>query len=106
MNKSKIKGTAYETAVVRHLNDNGFPYAERRALAGNLDKGDIAGIPSVVMECKAEQRIDLSGYMDEVATEKRNAAAQVGVAIVKRRNHGVGRSYVVLELDDFLELIR
>jgi hypothetical protein len=50
MNKSKIKGTAYETAVVRHLNDNGFPYAERRALAGNLDKGDIAGIPSVVME--------------------------------------------------------
>jgi hypothetical protein len=29
MNKSKIKGTAYETAVVRHLNDNGFPCGGR-----------------------------------------------------------------------------
>ncbi len=42
MSKSKQKGTAAETAVVKYLKANGFPKAERRALQGNLDKGDIS----------------------------------------------------------------
>ena len=40
-NPSKAKGTAWETAYARCLIDLGFPYAERRALAGAFDMGDI-----------------------------------------------------------------
>ena len=105
MNPSKAKGTAWESSVVSYLNDNGFPYAERRALQGNLDKGDISGVPGVVIECKAEKAITLSSYMDEVAVETKNAGATLGVAVVKRRNHSVGRSYVVMELETFVRLI-
>jgi hypothetical protein len=44
MSKAKAKGTSAETAVVKFLIDNGFPYAERRALNGALDLGDITGL--------------------------------------------------------------
>lgn len=106
MNPSKRKGTAWESAVVDLLRRSGFPYAERRALSGPNDRGDVSGVPGVVIEAKAEKRIDLAGYMDEVRLEKANANASVGVAVVKRRNHGTERAYVVLELADFLELIQ
>jgi len=92
--------------VVEYLNARGFPYAERRALAGNADRGDIAGIPGVMLELKAAKALALSQWMDEVRVEKANANAQVGALVVKRRSHSVGKSYVVMELDDFIELIR
>ncbi len=52
MSRNKQKGTAFETLVVRWLAENGFPYAERRALAGTHDCGDVTGIPGLVIECK------------------------------------------------------
>ena len=106
MNPSKQRGTAWESAIVAHLKANGFPYAERRALAGNLDKGDISGIPGVMLEAKACNQLSLSQWMDEVRVQKKNAGAQVGAAVIKRRNHSAARAYVVMEFDDFLDLIR
>ncbi len=57
MSKSKQKGTAAETAVVKYLKANGFPKAERRALQGSLDKGDISGIDDVVLEVKDHKKM-------------------------------------------------
>ena len=104
-NPSKQKGTAWESAVVAYLNDHGFPYAERRALSGSSDRGDVAGIPGVVIECKAERQITLAGYMDEVAVEITNAGASVGVAIVKRRNRGVSDGYAVMTVATLAALL-
>ena len=105
-NPSKAKGTSWESAIVAHLQGSGFPYAERRALAGTQDRGDIAGIPGVMLEAKNCKQLSLSQWMDEVRVQKKNAGAQVGAAVVKRRNHQTGRAYVVMEFDDFLDLIR
>ena len=44
-NRPKAIGTAAETAVVRYLAAHGFPAAERRALHGATDLGDITGTP-------------------------------------------------------------
>lgn len=49
MSASKRKGTSWESAIVQFLKENGVAHAERRALAGNADRGDIAGIPGVVI---------------------------------------------------------
>lgn len=38
MNRSKQKGTAHETAVVRWLQSNGHPNAERRTLPPNCGR--------------------------------------------------------------------
>ena len=48
MSKQRQKGTLHETNVVAFLRDNGFPYAERRALNGQFDKGDITGCGPLV----------------------------------------------------------
>ena len=104
-NPSKAKGTAWETAVVGYLRDNGFPWAERRALNGATDKGDVSGIPGVVIEAKAERQISLAGYMDEVAIEVANANASVGVAVVKRQNRSVDQGYAVMTLATLAALL-
>jgi hypothetical protein len=105
-NPSKRKGSDWEVTVANYLRDNGFPYAERRVTQGSKDRGDIGGIPGVVIECKAEKLITLAEYMDEVAVEKANAHAPVGFAVVKRRNYGVERAYSVMELQHQIELLR
>lgn len=106
-NPSKTKGTAWESAVTAFLIEAGWPYAERRALAGNLDKGDIAGVPAVMIECKAEKAITLGTYAAEVAVEKANANAKVGVAWIKRRGKASARDgYVVMDGAQFVELLK
>lgn len=105
MSASKRKGTSYESAVVEFLG-RWFPHVERRALGGINDKGDVAGIPNVVLECKNEARIDLAGYMDEAKAEAANAGAPLYAAVVKRRGKNVSQSYVVMPLDVFAPLLQ
>jgi Holliday junction resolvase-like predicted endonuclease len=50
MSHSKRVGTAAESLVVDFLQRHGFRYAERRALRGVNDCGDVTGIPGVVGE--------------------------------------------------------
>lgn len=94
MNRSKNIGTAAETAVVRYLRANGYPYAERRALAGATDLGDVTGTPGVCWEIKggsaAEAASDLliATWLDETDTEIRNSSSAYGVLVVKRRGIG------------------
>jgi hypothetical protein len=106
-NPSKQKGTSWETAVVAWLQQNGFPYAERRTLAGVNDKGDISGIPGVVVECKNAKAITLAAWCDELAVEMGNANAQVGAVVIKRRGTtDVGKAYAVMPMEVFAALIR
>lgn len=105
MNKSKIKGTAFESRVVKYLVERGFIYAERRALQGTNDKGDVSGIPGVVIECKNQAQITLAAWMDETLTEQANAKAPVAFCVFPRRNRHIGQAYVVMTLDQAISLI-
>lgn len=106
MSASMRKGTAWETAVVQFLKENGVPYAERRAKNGSKDRGDIAGIPGVVIECKNERAITLAAYADEATTEAINDDAPVAVAWIKRRGKASpGSAYVLLDGDTLVHLL-
>ena len=83
MSKSKAKGTGAESAVVRYL-QAWWPAAERRALSGNKDKGDVAGIPGVCIEVKAAERQLIGPWQRETLVEKENAGATACVLVVKR----------------------
>ena len=85
MSKSKQKGTAAETAVVKFLKESGFPYAERRALHGTLDKGDITGCGPIVFEVKNHKSLDFAGWIGELKDEVANAEAETGVVVAKKR---------------------
>lgn len=107
MSKSRAKGTSAEVAIVAYLNDHGFPYAERRALAGINDRGDIAGVPGVVIEAKNCETITLSAWLKEAATEAVNAGVDIGVVWAKRRGKGSpGDWYVIMPGSTFVELIK
>jgi hypothetical protein len=111
--RSKDIGTAAETAVVRYLRVNGFAQAERRALAGVLDQGDITGTPGIAWEVKAGEKArhagdaQITSWMTETEVERVNARADVGVLVVRRRSYGcarAGRWWAILQLGVLLDL--
>ncbi len=90
--RPKDIGTAAETAVVRYLQANGWPGAERRALRGTSDAGDITGTPGVAWEVKCRNRPvsdkQVDAWMEELVTETRNARADVGILVIRRPGFG------------------
>lgn len=88
MSTSKRKGTAAESAVVAFLRAAGFTQAERRTLNGAKDRGDIAGIPGVVIEVKNCARQELPGWVKEAELERDNDHATLGVVWHKARGKG------------------
>lgn len=107
MSRNKQRGTSWESAIVKFLHAAGFPYAERRALAGAKDRGDLTGIPGLVVEAKNVSRLDLSGWLDEAELERDNDGARYGVVWLKRRGYtDPGRSYVLMSGYDFAKLLR
>lgn len=106
-NRAGERGTRWETTVVTYLQDNGLPGAERRRLRGKRDAGDLTGVPGWVIGCKDEQRIDLAGYMDELAGQAVNSGREEWAAeVVKRRRRPVGDAYVVMPLWQFTMLLK
>lgn len=106
MNKSKNKGTAAETAVVKFLQANGFPLAERRTLSGSQDKGDINVSPDVVIEVKDHQAMALSVWLDEAIVEGENASSWVSAVWHKRRRKGDAANwYVTMDGACFIEIL-
>lgn len=107
MSAARRKGTAWESAVVDLLRASGWPHAERRAMNGALDKGDVNLGPGVVIECKAHAAINLAAFLEEAKREAANANAQVGVAWVKRRGKAsAADGYVVMDGATFMHLLK
>jgi hypothetical protein len=97
-NKPKAIGTAAETAVVRALRTLGFPHAERRALTGALDQGDITGCPGLVFEvkggnaAKVASDAQISAWLAETEAERINARADIGILVLQRRGVGAANA--------------
>lgn len=104
---SKAKGRDWETAIVAYLTTHGVPYAERRRLAGQHDKGDIAGLPGVVIEAKNERSYRLPEWVREAETETVNARADFGVVWARQNGKpGAENGFVVMTPSTFMHLLR
>lgn len=88
MTAARGKGTRWETKIVDYLRTNGVPHAERRAMNGAQDRGDIAGVPGVCIEAKNAARVELGAWLDEAETERRNDGAALAVVWHHRRGKG------------------
>lgn len=104
---AKAKGTAWETDLVRYLRAHGFPDAERRALAGALDLGDITGTPGLVWEAKHQRTFELAGWVDEAEVERINAGADYAAVVARRpRRPDPADAYVIVPLARYVTLVR
>lgn len=109
MSRSKDKGTRAETAVVEYASHSGFPYADRLALKGSLDRGDVGWCPGIVSEVKDDKSFDFGGWLRETEAEKRHAKAQHAFLIVKPAGVGysrVGQWWSVMYAGDWDQLHR
>ena len=106
MSKSKQKGTAAETAVVNWLKAQGRKHVERRSLNGSSDRGDIAGLPGVVIEVKNHARMELSQWLSELEVEIANDKADTGVVIHKKKGTADGGEwYATMPLAIWFDLL-
>ena len=104
-------GTAFATAVLRYLRSRKVG-AEKLTQAGSNDEGDMAVViagKTYVFELKATKKIDLPGFWREAELEAQNYAKARGLevvppayAVVKRRNAGIDKSWVVQSLESWL----
>lgn len=105
MSAARAKGTRWESAVVTYLQGKGWPHAERRALRGKHDRGDIAGVVGVVIEAKSAARVELASWLDE-ATAEAHHGADVGVVWFKRRGRtSPGDGFVLMDGETFMRLL-
>jgi len=104
----KAKGSQWERDVAKVFNDMGYPNVERRYGAGNtVDKGDLNGFAhAIIIECKNLKTITLSTIMDETAKERENAKAELGIAVIKRRNKPARLGYAVVTLEEMIYLLK
>lgn len=92
--RPKDIGTAAETAVTRAARAFGFAQAERRALAGSADLGDVLLCPGVIVEVKAGKQTEspsdaqVTAWWAETVVESVNANADVALLVLRR--HGKG----------------
>jgi len=107
MSKSKQKGTLAETAVADYLKQT-FPAVERRALSGSQDKGDIANVPSCVVEVKNQRSYKIHEWMKETEAERVNANEELGLLVIKPNGVGVSnvdKWWCVVSLETITALI-
>jgi hypothetical protein len=104
-NPSKKKGSAFEVAVVAYLRENGFPFAERRALRGTKDAGDVSGITGWILEVKNHAKLDIGNWSTEAAKEASNDGCSRWAVVHKRRQHSTAEAFVTLPLRLFAQLL-
>lgn len=111
-NPNGRKGAAFETAVLKFLRSAGV-LAERLTKAGARDEGDLIVVISgatYILELKNRKKLDLPIFWDEAVTEAENYARARNLefvppayVIVKRRNAGIEKSWVIQDLTQWLD---
>lgn len=85
MSENKDKGTKAETAVVRYAIQCGWPHAERRALSGTGDRGDITGIIGVCIQVKDVADPKFSKWFKDTLEQAGRCDDALPILIHKRR---------------------
>jgi hypothetical protein len=115
---NKRKGAAFEIDLETFFREK-YLNTTRLVRRGKDDEGDLlirVHDLAVIVEAKNEKSISLGTYMQEATSEALRWEAKhihepmpadlvIGVAAVKRRMSSTSKSYVVMEAEDFAELL-
>lgn len=112
-NRSKQKGTAFESLVRDYLQQAWSPIVERMPLSGNADRGDLSNFRVgtkqqhlIAFELKNRTQMSLSQWVREAQEEAMNYDAVAGVVCHKRKGKGAaGEQFVTMTLEDFLTIL-
>jgi len=109
---NKAKGAAFEIDVMKWFRSLGL-LAERLRLAGKDDEGDIVVViagKTYVLELKNTVKLSLPEFWRQAQVEALNYAKARGIGevppayvIVKRRNAGIEKSWVIQDLEQWIK---
>lgn len=111
--RNKRKGAEWELSLLDYFRDQHL-VAERLRLTGRHDEGDLMVFLDaktvLVVEAKNEQSFKPGTWINEAnieaanwATSRKSTLDVVPIVVAKRRRHGTGKAYVIMELDTFME---
>lgn len=110
-NPNGRKGAQFETDVMRWLRSAGA-MCERLVKAGKNDEGDLVAIvggKQYILELKNRKTISLPEFWREAEVEAENYAKARGLTdvplhyvILKRRNAGIEKAWVIQDLEQWL----
>lgn len=109
MTSAARKGWTAEHLFVEFARAQGFPYAERRRLAGREDRGDVIGFPGIVWQIKNHRKYEIGPWLAETEQQRINARAEIGILVVKAPRLGaaaVGQWPAIVPVATMLELVR
>ena len=109
---NKVKGAAFEIDVMKWFRSLGI-LAERLRLAGKDDEGDIVVViagKTYVLELKNTVKLSLPEFWRQAQVEALNYAKARGIGevppayvIVKRRNAGIEKAWVIQDLEQWIK---
>ena len=109
---NKAKGASFEIDVMKWFRSLGV-LAERLRLAGKDDEGDLVCVvagQTYILELKNTATLSLPQFWREAEVEALNYAKARGIGevplhyvVVKRRNAGIEKAWVVQDLEQWLK---
>lgn len=97
-------GADYERRVVEYMQPV-WPHMDRDRKRGRFDKGEFVGTGDWTLECKNTREIRLSQALKEAEHERQTAGKPWCAAIINHKNYAIGKSYVVMSLEQFRKLV-
>jgi hypothetical protein len=111
---NKRKGTQWETDLVEYFRSKEL-IAERLRLSGTYDEGDLWFLSKqiyFVVEAKNEKGFKPGPWIQEAVLERdnwkkrrKNFGRVIPLVIAKRRQSNVSKAFVIIQLDEFMELV-
>jgi hypothetical protein len=111
---NKRKGTQWEVDLIDYFRSKEL-ISERLRLSGNYDEGDLWFLNRqvyFVVEAKNEKGFKPGPWTQEAVLERdnwkkrrKNNGRVIPLVIAKRRQSNVSKAFVIIQLDEFMELI-
>ena len=108
---NRIKGSQFELDIIKWFRKLGF-MAERLRLAGKDDEGDVVVLvagETYLFECKNTAKLQLDEFWRQIELEAknyakaRNTATPFHYVLWKRKRKGIQETWVIQNLDQWLE---
>lgn len=84
MPNSRRKGADFERRVAHLFQEWGYPARRSAQYCGKNGDHDVLGVPGLAIECKAVERLDLYGAMEQAKRDAKDG--EVPVVIHKKNN--------------------